>query len=391
MTGRAAGFISASLCAIGCCVPVPPAAAAPDDAPMTVRAAGPAVPAPAGPTFGLGRSVNIESWFRWNDDISTWDQFMSDAAIQRLADLGFGTVRLAVSPRYLMKHHGGVRMARWGYVDRAVARFNRAGLTVVVDLHTEDPLRTRYAEQAGFRSRYTAFVGSIAALVGRHDPCTVALSPLQEPYDPRGRWSGWQRVLHAAARSAAPATTLVATGDDYGSIRGLLDTDYIDDPNLIWDVHLYDPFTFTHQGVPFMGYPFRAFRRVPFPSTPRNVRPSIRESEAVAPDQWKERVRADLRRYGSERWRRKTFEHSLHRLVRWSGQHDGATVWIGEFGAGTDAPRGAAYHWWRVARSEAERAGVRWSAWFWWDYAHVYGGGDYDRGLARALGLGEGG
>jgi len=345
-------------------------------------------PTRAAPAFVLGRAVNVESWFRWNDEVSTWEHFLADADIQRLADLGFGTVRLAVFPQYFMRRHGGVRAGLWGYVDRAVDRFNRAGLSVVVDLHTEQEVRSRFTTSAAYRGHYVRFVGGIAALVARHDPRMVALSPMQEPDDPRGRWNQWQRLLHGAARSAAPATTLVATGDDYGSIDGLLhDTDYIDDPNLIWDVHVYDPFTFTHQGVPFMGYPYRAFRKVPFPSTPGNVGPSIRKSEAAAPSRWDDRVRADLRQYGSERWRRSVFEQRMRQLVRWSGEHGGAAVWIGEFGVGSDAPRAAAYHWWRVVRSEAEQAGIGWSAWFWWDYAHLYGDDGYDPGLARALGL----
>jgi hypothetical protein len=66
MTGRTAGFISASLCAIGCCVPVPPAAAVPDGAPVSVGVGEPTPPAREAPTLALGRSVNVESWFRWD-------------------------------------------------------------------------------------------------------------------------------------------------------------------------------------------------------------------------------------------------------------------------------------------------------------------------------------
>src|SRR4051794_7386104 len=392
MTGRAAGLLLAAVFSVGCCFPVPPGAAAVEPAPKPLESPlGQVSSAPAArtaPTFLLGRSVNIETWVRWNHDISSWDDYMSDSAIAQLAVLGFGTVRLAVFPQYMMRHSGHVRMGHWAYVAHAVDRFNQAGLGVVVDLHTEALVRTRFIKHARYRARYIGFVGRVAALIAHWDPQMVALSPMQEPNDPQGRWSAWQRMLHDSARAGAPATTLVATGDDYGSVRGLLETGYIDDPNLIWDVHLYDPFTFTHQGAPFMGYPYRAFRRVPFPSTPHNVGPSIRKSQAAAPERWDARVRAELRQYGGERWRRRTIDHRVRQMVDWSDQHGGATDWIGEFGADSQAPPPAAYRWWRVTRSAAEGAGIHWSAWFWWDYANLHGGGQYDPELAQALGLG---
>src|SRR4051794_16585037 len=103
MSRRTAGIVSA-VCLCGLCFPHSPAVAAPTPARAAARLLDTATTAhqPSAPTFELYRSVNIETWFRLNQDISTWGGYLSDAAMGQLAALGFGTVRLAVSPQYFM-------------------------------------------------------------------------------------------------------------------------------------------------------------------------------------------------------------------------------------------------------------------------------------------------
>lgn len=380
MRARVAGLISIMVLLVA---PVPGVRAAPPQ--------GPGLPAASGPAFVLRRAVNIETWFRWNTDVAGWDDYMSDGDIGRLRRQGFGSVRLSLFPQYFLAGDGSVRMGRWGHVDLAIDRLRAAGLTVVVDLHSEGQVWGPFHTDADYRARYIDFVGNVAALVADRDPRGVALSLFNEPHGVGDQWNTWQRQLYDAARAAAPDTTLVLTSAGWGSVSALLNgTTVIDDPNLIWDVHIYDPFAFTHAGAPFVGYPERAFRRVPYPSTPTNVVPAIRASCAVAPAQWHRRIRRELQWYGEQRWRRARYARLLDRLADWSADHQGATLWIGEFGVNNRVRRRPAYRWWRHVRSEAEERGIAWATWFWWDWANRYGQGPLgDQRLAAALGLNQ--
>jgi endoglucanase len=339
------------------------------------------------PTLHLGPAVNIEGWFRWNKDTSTWDDYMTVADVQELVDLGFESVRLALFPQYFMEDDGSVDLGRWEFVDAAVDRLTAAGLSVVVDLHSEVQVMRPFLKDSRYRAHYATFVGQVAALVSPRDPAVVGLSLFNEPHDTGSHWNRWQRRLYDAARAGAPATTLVLTGDDWGSAKGLIKhTTYIEDPNLVWDVHIYDPFAFTHQGASWVGGVEQWLRKVPYPSTPKNVRSAVTKSLKAAPDALDDQVRDELSWYGHQRWNAKRVARVMKKLARWSTAHQDARVWIGEFGVINSAPRPSAYRWWSDMRTAADAAGISWSTWFWWDWAQKYGGASgYDAGLARAL------
>lgn len=333
-------------------------------------------------------ALNIELWFRYHTDPSTWDDYLSDRDIALLVEQGFGSVRLCLFPEYFLGRDGALRTGRWAHVDRALDRLIAAGLTVVVDLHSETKAWGAFSTDPDYRVRYTQMAAEIAVRLSARDPSTVALSLMNEPHDDHGRWDGWQQALHGAVRAAAPGLTLVLTGAQWGSLGGLRHAAYIADPNVIWDVHLYEPFQLTHAGAPWVDYPERAFRNVPFPSSPRRVRQAIRTSVAAAPPEWKRQVRRELAWYGHQRWNGAKVDAMVAEVQAWSAGHDNAAVWIGEFGVNNTSRREPAYRWWRALRMGAESRSIPWATWFWWDWKDRYGAhGRGDPGLADALGL----
>ena len=105
MTGRAAGFLSASLCAIGCCIPVPPAAAGRRRPRVGWRGCS-RPPTRAAPTFGLGGRLSVTiapeaAWLWWHSTPSRRGAHSTRRAcyVNRAVELGVELVaeRLAAA------------------------------------------------------------------------------------------------------------------------------------------------------------------------------------------------------------------------------------------------------------------------------------------------------
>src|SRR5262249_34090440 len=103
-------------------------------------------------------------------------------------------------------------------------------------------------------ARYLDLVAVVAACLDRMDPSRVAFEPLNEPPQDctSADWPALQLRIMRAARSAAPRHTLIPTGACGSMIAGLEALQPVDDPNVIYTFHFYEPYVFSHQGAPWM-------------------------------------------------------------------------------------------------------------------------------------------
>ena len=122
----------------------------------------------------------------------------------------------------------------------AIRRIQRQGLTVVVSPHPHDwHLETSAAD----RDRLRAFWQTLAPALQPLDPARTVPEVLNEPVfpgDPAG-WAALQHLVLSDIRRALPDATVVLTGQDWGSIGGLLALTPEDDPNVVYSFHFYDP------------------------------------------------------------------------------------------------------------------------------------------------------
>jgi endoglucanase len=229
--------------------------------------------------------------------------------------MGVGVVRLAVDPHYLHLH----------WLDEALSRLISRRLVVVLDYHDESrTIESDPAEVDAFERAWAA----LAAHLSRMPPGQVLLEVLNEPVfdaDPAA-WFPIQRRLVSTIRAAAPLHTIVTGGPNWSSLDGLLKTRPLDDANVLYTFHFYEPFEFTHQGAPWVTGP-------------------VRHTSGV-------RYRAP---------------HLVNRRVasaaEWSRRH-GVPVWAGEFGAyPAVAPRPDRLRWLYDVRTALERHGIGWAVW----------------------------
>ncbi len=253
---------------------------------------------------------------------------------------------------------------RFGQRDRLIREVGEAvdlaldaGLKVIVDLHliqggTELPYMSRVLGEADDFASYRQLVSDLASSLSDHDPSRVALELMNEPgtecsVEGHAKWSDLQRQLHAAARAAAPALTLVLTGGCGGNASGLvaLDPGMIDDDNLIWTFHSYRPFILTHQGALWAGDLIRYVTGLPYP--PHEADPADLDTRLAIV---RARIRAQapmIRRAGmiayveeqieairTEGALRSALRDPLERVASWADTHgiSRRAILLGEFG-----------------------------------------------------------
>lgn len=225
----------------------------------------------------LRRGVNLHNLLNWPDaqvkgDRTTyaWPAFqashfsMTDDELRALVSAGFDFVRLTVDPSIFIEATGSNAAQIEQHAKDVVARLLRQKLNVVFDLHpvTVNPV---YApdnlvrdENAPQFQAYAALVGRMALMLREFPPNRLALELMNEPHvlgtaaaDNR-RWQSMLETLHGTARSGNASLPLVLTGAQ-GSDRlalTLLDLRPFRESNVFYTFHYYEPFAFTHQGVP---------------------------------------------------------------------------------------------------------------------------------------------
>ena len=128
---------------------------------------------------------------------------------------------------------------------------------------------------------FTAFWRTFAAhLAATTDPEWVFIEALNEPVfeaDP-ARWAAIQRDLLAVIREQAPQHTLLATSTNWSNLDTFLEMELLDDPNVVYNFHFYNPFLFTHQGATWTWDAVRNLQTSPTPPARRQWSRSPRAS-----------------------------------------------------------------------------------------------------------------
>jgi endoglucanase len=300
------------------------------------------------PPAVLGRGINITHWFRFppsRDPVALRD-YLDDAALQDLRRAGFSFLRLPVQPDLLTD-------AR--ILADAVARIEKDGLAVVVALFAPD---WHLESDPGDRSKLLETWRLLAPVLRRADPAMTFPEVLNEPVF-AGDADAWGRLQHAAVqtiRAILPANTIVLTGPDWGSVRGLLSLQPEADANVVYSFHLYEPAELTALGAYRTGLDAAAMARLPFPVT--DPADCNRAAEAT-----RDAGTADLMRfYCAQHWDVPMLATRIAQAGAWGRWHQ-VPVMAGEFGASQHLNAPARLAWLDAVRQACEEQGIGWALW----------------------------
>lgn len=144
-------------------------------------------------------------------------------------------------------------------LDKVLEACGRYGIKVVVDMHS--PVGGRYENrdmaifhEPLYQDRWVAHWERIARrykgnrVVWGYD---LVNEPVQNKPSPEGvaDWLGAQVRAAKAIRAIDREVPIFIESDEWDSARGFRNLDPVDVPNVIYQVHMYEPGQFTHQGV----------------------------------------------------------------------------------------------------------------------------------------------
>ncbi len=244
-------------------------------------------------------------------------------------------------------------------VDGVVNALLARGLWVILNVHhysqlTGGPLHPReFAVDPQVLELRLVNIWRQLARRYAHQPPRLLFELLNEPHgDLEGeRWNRLAARLLAQVRQRNPTRTVLIGPGQWNHPRALQELRLPPDQDLIVAIHTYDPFDFTHQGVPWRADPLPTGKRC-----------------------------CDAAQRGQ-------ITQALDTAVRWS-RRQGVPLHLGEFGAYRAADMESRVHYARTVRQEAEARGMGWA---WWELASDFSGlydpqaGQWREPLLRAL------
>ena len=323
----------------------------------------------------LRHGINLSEWFAQVYDPKGYtkehfDSWTTDADITLVKSMGFDHVRLSVNPAPMMRHNMADQLPPEyvAYLDAAVKMILNHGLAVIIDVHPDSDFKQKLVQRDEFVEQFSDFWRAIARHYSTYDPEMVYFEILNEPeFRDRYRWAGVQASLANAIREGAPKHTIIAAGANWSDIPDLVSLTPLQDPNVIYNFHYYEPHTFTHQGATWGVNYWHFENKLAYPSNMENV-------QKVANDQPDAVNRYSVLEYGLDHWDANRIAAEIGQAADWA-KHWNVPLTCNEFGVyrrDSDAQDRA--RWLHDVRTALEHDGIGWNMW-------DFGGRDNSRGF----------
>lgn len=287
----------------------------------------------------LRRGVNIANWFRYpvSRDPGFLSRYISDGALDDLRAAGFDFVRLAFDPD----------MTDPAVLIPAIQRIQRHGLTVIVSPH---PNGWTLETDPG---RLLVFWRRFAPVLRPLDQARTIPEIVNEPVFPGDPtpWGALQHDVLTEIRRVLPSATVLLTGNDWGSARGLEALTPEADPNVIYSFHFYDPADLTSLAAWRKDVDRSELARLPFPAG--DCAPPAGSAPATA---------GVVRYYCASGWNAVQVAAPIVHIAGWAATHH-VRLLAGEFGATAELNRPARLAWLTAARKAFEAHGIAWALW----------------------------
>lgn len=342
----------------------------------------------------LSRGINASHWFAQvyapeGYSPKHFRTFIAERDAAFLEHSGLRHVRLSVEPEGLFnpQNPAVLNQDRLQELDRAIEMLLSHRLAVIVDVHTFGEFLDKLSDDDAHLAAVAAFWEALASHMTKYDPDWVYLELLNEPQvHDAARWQKIMETLAAAARRGAPEHTIIVSGKSWSSLADLLLLNPLQDRNVVYNFHFYEPGIFTHQGATWAYPPWEKVRNAPYPVDPER----LKASGAKALDEESGKL---LAQYAEERWNAEKIDSMIAKAAEW-GRSRGVPLTCNEFGvyASFSDPQ-SRLNYLSDVRKALEKHGIGWSM---WDYAggfhlvkpRVEGEAiRFDAGVPEALGL----
>ena len=263
---------------------------------------------------------------RFADFVKPAEAAKREKMLADIAKAGFKTVRIPIcfsawmelKQPYNWENQEGLKTADL-FVKWALAN----DLNVIIDLHHTE--FDNSIPEAALAERIVNLWLKIAERYKDTDPERVFFELRNEPHDTTAEGWRWQaNEIIKVVRPIAPKHTLIVGFHDWNSRNAMIESKPLDDKNIIYTFHYYDPFIFTHQGATWSSEGLPELKNVPFPySKDKKI-----ETPVSAKGKW---VENQIKSYQKDSSAEKMYA-DLKTAKDWSAKNN-VPIFLGEFGS----------------------------------------------------------
>jgi len=212
--------------------------------------------------------INLGGWLsqyrQYNHE--HFSTFITRPDIEQIAGWGFDHIRLPVDYPVLESDEapGVYREDGFQYIDTCLEWCQANDLGLILDLHhapgysftnTLKPETQHLNVLFNQETAQQRFIDLWKAIARRYKTVStpIIFELLNEIVLPEN--SPWNALAHktiAALRSIAPASLIMIGGNNYNAASELENIELLDDPNVCYTFHFYEPLLFTHQKAPWV-------------------------------------------------------------------------------------------------------------------------------------------
>lgn len=317
----------------------------------------------------LRHGINASEWFAQAGNYSAdrTNSYTDDGDIALMAQIGFDNVRLSIDAAPLEQRPEGKDGLNDDFMqrlDHSVDVMLAKGMAVQIDIHPESDYKKRVSTSSEGVDRFVMLWRKLAAHYAGRNPDLVLFEIMNEPEerDPY-RWAGVEARVAAAIREVAPKNTIIAAGGNWSGISDLLRQHPMEDGNVIYTFHFYEPMQFTHQGASWTGTWPILTHNIPYPPTEARMQSSLAE----LPDA---QSRYELEQYWLDHWDAHRIRLEMDAAAGWAKQNNVPLI-CNEFGVHRPvADAVSRSNWIRDVRTALEADGIGWTM---WDYRGGFG------------------
>ena len=335
--------------------------------------------------INLGRGMNVGGWLSQGKLTEEWRKtFVTKADIERIAGWGFDNIRFPFDLPLLCPTPEAREPCEAGmaWLDRGLEWMTQAGLKVSMDMHSlpgytfmdlthkpdEVPLLFRCEScQAHFVELWVALA---KRYLGRFP--NVAFELANEIAAPTGQqWNELAAKAIAGIRSVDKDRVIVVGSNCWNVCFTFTELAVVDDPNIIYHFHFYNPFTFTHQRVEWSPELLYYGKEVRYPGRS----PDLRAAAKRAQDEGQRQGLVDaLLSYADFFEDRVSDKQHLRELMKdsfdFAAKHK-VPLYCGEFGTMHYVPQPDGLKW---VKDTIEIFAEKNVAWSYWSYKGCHSG-----------------
>jgi hypothetical protein len=206
---------------------------------------------------GFKAGVNLGGWISQYREAKKehFDSFITEMDIAQIAGWGMDHVRLPIDYMVLEDDDYPFEYKEDGfkYVDSCIRWCEKHNLNIILDLHRAPGYafhslnENKLFEDEQMQQRYVKLWQAFAKRYQGYGS-NLVFELLNEIVEPNSdRWNKLSRKTVTGIREIDKERTIIIGGNFYNSVNTLHELDSIDDDNLIYTFHFYEPHIFTHQ------------------------------------------------------------------------------------------------------------------------------------------------